>query len=68
MKYIDLAAAVLVLVGAINWGLVGLFQFNIVSTLFGDPATLGRLLYILVGVSGVFVAFQWKAIQDRWTA
>jgi len=68
MKYIDLVAAVLVLVGAINWGLVGLFQFNVVSTVFGDPATLGRLIYILVGVSGVFVALQWKAIQDRWTA
>jgi len=68
MRYIDFAAVILVLVGAINWGLVGVFQFNLVSTLFGDPGALGRLIYILVGVSGLFLLLQWKAVQDRWLA
>jgi hypothetical protein len=44
---------VLVIVGALNWGLVGLFGFNLVSTLFGYSATVENLVYILVGVSAV---------------
>ena len=44
---------VLVIVGALNWGLVGLFGFNLVNTLFGYSATVESLVYILVGVSAV---------------
>ena len=44
---------VLVLVGALNWGLVGLFDFDLVSTIFGEMTTLTRVVYILVGLSAI---------------
>lgn len=44
---------VLVIVGALNWGLVGLFKFNLVMALFGSVPTLERIVYILVGIAGV---------------
>jgi len=43
---------ILVILGALNWGLVGLFNFNIVSTLFGTTI-IARIIYILIGVAGV---------------
>lgn len=45
----------LVIIGAINWGLIGLFQFDLVAALFGGQATpLSRVVYTLVGISGLF--------------
>jgi hypothetical protein len=49
-------ALVLVVVGAVNWGLVGLFQFDLVAALFGPASGLSRLVYSLVGVAGVALA------------
>ena len=66
MKRIDVIAALLVVVGALNWGLVGLFQFDLVAALFGDASALSRMVYTLVGFAGLFQAIQWKAIQRRW--
>jgi len=68
MKTIDILAAVLVVVGAINWGLVGLFSFDLVATIFGDMSVISRLVYVVVGIAGAFQVFQWKAIQRRWSA
>ncbi len=48
-------AYVLVIVGALNWGLVGLFGFDLVATLFGDTTTLSRLVYSLVGISALLM-------------
>ncbi|MFA6534350.1 MAG: DUF378 domain-containing protein [Patescibacteria group bacterium] len=50
-------AVALVIVGAINWGLVGLFGFNLVSYLFSSWSFLERLIYILVGLSGILMCF-----------
>ena len=66
MKFIDVLAAVLVIVGALNWGLVGLFGYDLVAALLGDATVLTRLVYIVVGVAGLFQALQWKAIHHRW--
>ena len=65
MKTIDVVAAILVVVGAINWGLVGLFDFNLVSFLLGTSMP-ARIVYILVGLAGLFQVVQWRAIQRRW--
>lgn len=54
MKAIDLIALILVIVGAINWGLIGLFGFNLVDTLFGIGTALSRIVYTLVGISGIW--------------
>ena len=57
MKSLHWIALLLVIVGAVNWGLVGLFQFDLVAALFGGQAApLSRVVYTLVGLSGVVVA------------
>ena len=54
MKIIDKIALVLVIIGAINWGLIGLFNFNLVELIFGNMTLLARIIYILVGISGLW--------------
>jgi hypothetical protein len=55
MKALNIVTLILVIVGAVNWGLVGLFQFDLVAALFGgQQAILARVVYVLVGVAGVF--------------
>ncbi|PIN88509.1 DUF378 domain-containing protein [Candidatus Pacearchaeota archaeon CG10_big_fil_rev_8_21_14_0_10_35_13] len=50
-------AMVLVIIGALNWGLVGLFSFNLVDSIFGAGSTLAMIVYILVGLSGLWMIF-----------
>lgn len=52
MSTLEKVALILVIVGALNWGLVGLLDFNLVAAIFGE-SVLATLVYILVGVSGV---------------
>ncbi|MCI8352811.1 MAG: DUF378 domain-containing protein [Clostridia bacterium] len=54
MKIIDKIALVLVIIGAIVWGLIGLFNFNLVEMLFGNMTIISRIIYTLVGVSGLW--------------
>ncbi|MEK6835392.1 MAG: DUF378 domain-containing protein [Nanoarchaeota archaeon] len=54
---LELIALVLVVVGGLNWGLVGLFNFNLVDTVFGAASTLAKIVYVLVGVSAVYTIF-----------
>jgi hypothetical protein len=68
MKLIDVLMAVLVVVGALNWGLVGFANFDLVKTTFGDMSMFSRVVYGLVGIAGLYQAVQWKAIRHRWQA
>lgn len=54
MKIVDKIALVLIIIGAINWGLIGIFNFNLVEAIFGDMTVLTRIVYGLVGVSGLW--------------
>lgn len=54
MKVIDTIALLLVIIGAINWGLIGIFNFNLVDTIFGVMSALSRIIYTLVGISGIW--------------
>lgn len=54
---VHMVAGVLVLVGALNWGLVGLFGFNLVTFLLGSMPALERVVYVLVGLSAVLMLF-----------
>ena len=56
MKAIEVLTLTLVLVGALNWGLIGLFGFDLVAALFGEMSVLSRIVYSLVGLSAVYVA------------
>ena len=54
MKIIDKIALVLVIIGAINWGLIGIFDFNLVEMIFGNMTIIARIIYALVGISGLW--------------
>ena len=66
MKTLDVVAMVLLVVGGLNWGLVGVAQFDLVATLFGTMTAATRIVYALVGVAALYEAVQWRAIQRRW--
>lgn len=54
MKFLDTIALILVIIGGINWGLVGLFDFNLVSSLFGTFSAITRIIYCLVGIASLY--------------
>lgn len=62
MKIIDKIALTLIIIGAINWGLIGLFNFNLVEMIFGTMSMLTRAIYVLVGISGLWAI---KILFDR---
>ncbi len=66
MKVLDIVAATLVFIGGLNWGLVGLFDFNLINYFFGGLPILVRFVYVLVGIAAVYDLAQWGAIQRRW--
>ena len=54
MKIVDKIALVLIIIVAINWGLVGIFNFNLVDAIFGTMSVISRIIYALVGISGLW--------------
>lgn len=55
MNWSQILALILVIIGAINWGLIGLFQFDLVATIFGgQEAILAKIIYTIVGLSGLY--------------
>lgn len=54
MKIIDKIALVLIIIGAINWGLIGILKFDLVATIFGNMSAFSRIIYSLVGISGLW--------------
>jgi hypothetical protein len=66
MRTLDITALLLVIIGAVNWGLIGFFQFNLIESLFGDYTTaVSRVIYALVGIAGLY-AISFFA-KDRYT-
>ena len=55
MKWIDNTTLTLVIIGAVNWFLVGLFKLDLVAFIFGNMSWLSRIVYILVGLSGFYL-------------
>lgn len=64
MKTLNLITLTLVIIGAINWLLVGLFEFNLVDAIFGSLSAITRIIYILVGVSGLWAISFYSKICD----
>lgn len=54
MKTLDYICLVLVVIGAVNWGLIGLFEIDLVRIIFGDMSILSRIVYTLVGLAGLY--------------
>jgi hypothetical protein len=70
MKQIDIVAAVLVVVGALNWGAVAIARVDLVAALFGmrfgEVSPLSAIVYGLVGLAAIYQAVFWKRVQTRW--
>ena len=71
MKSLDILAAILLVVGGLNWGLVAVANFDLVAMLtgageFGNKNALGMVVYALVGAAAIYQALTWKGIQRRW--
>jgi uncharacterized membrane protein YuzA (DUF378 family) len=71
MKKLDIAAAALLIVGGLNWGLVAIAKFDLVAALvgleFGETNAVSRVIYGLVGVAAVYQIAQQHAIRRRWS-
>jgi uncharacterized membrane protein YuzA (DUF378 family) len=66
MKTLDVIAAALLIIGGLNWGLVGLFSFNLVAAIFGDMTIVSRIIYTIVGICALYWVVEWGAIRRRY--
>jgi uncharacterized membrane protein YuzA (DUF378 family) len=66
MRALDAIVAVLLIVGGLNWGLVGVFDFDLVAFLFGEGGALSRIVYTIVGLCAVYWLVEWGAIRRRY--
>lgn len=57
----DAVALILIVIGGLNWGLVGLFDFNLVDSLFGEGSVLARAVYVIVGVAAIYALISFLA-------
>jgi len=64
-NFVNIVAFVLTFVGALNWGLIGGFDYNLVTTLFGSGSTLTTVIYVLVGLSGIYAAYVYFSTWKR---
>ena len=64
MKALNYIVLTLVIIGALNWLLVGLFEFNLVDSLFGELSILTRIIYVLVGISGLWSIAFYSKLSD----
>jgi uncharacterized protein len=66
MSMIQRLALILTIIGAINWGLIGFFGFNLVASLFGDNTALTRIIYSLVGLAGLINLGLLFLVRERY--
>lgn len=65
MKNLDLVSTILLVVGGLNWGLVGAANFDLVAAIFGSMSPLSRIVYVLVGLAALYRILQWKSMDRR---
>ena len=63
-KTLDYIALIVVFIGAVNWGLIGFFRFDLVAFLFGDMSWLSRVVYALVGLCGLYMLAFYRHCGD----
>ena len=64
-KYLDGTALTIVIIGALNWLLIGLFRFDLVAFIFGDMSWLSRIVYVLVGICGLYLISFYMHLGNR---
>lgn len=65
MKTLNLITMILIVVGGLNWGLVGLLDFDLVATIFGDMSAISRIVYVLVGLSAIYALTQFGKMTKQ---
>ena len=65
MKGLDYTLLTLVIIGAVNWGLIGFFQFDLVAFIFGNMSWLSRIIYALVGLSDLYMISAYGRIRSN---
>ena len=65
-KVLNILTASLIVIGGLNWGLVGLFDFNLVDGIFGALSVLSRITYTLVGLSALYQVVMFRAVSSCW--
>lgn len=64
-KLLDGTALTIAIIGAINWGLIGIFRFDLVAFIFGDMSWLSRIIYALVGICGIYLLTFYMRLGDN---
>lgn len=64
LKILNVISLLLVIIGAVNWGLIGILKFDLVSTLFGDMSALTRIIFTLVGIAGLYAIVFFNRVGD----
>lgn len=65
MRGLDYTALTIVIIGAVNWGLIGFFSFDLVAFIFGNMSWISRIMYGLVGICGLYLISLYGRISDR---
>lgn len=65
MKAINATALTIAIIGCLNWGLIGIFRFDLVAWIFGDMSWISRIVYTLVGLSGLYLVTFFGRLGDR---
>ena len=65
MKGLDYTILTIVIIGAINWGLIGFFDFDLVSTLFGQMSLFTRIIYAVVGIGGLYAISYYGRMKNE---
>ena len=63
-KFLDCIALTIAIVGVVNWGLIGFFDFNLVATIFGSMSWFSRIIYALVGICGLYLILFYTRLGD----
>ena len=60
-NWLDIVCLILIIIGAINWGLIGVFNFDLVSVIFGNMSMITRIIFAVVGIAGIYsLVLFWK--------
>ena len=65
IKYLDCTALTIAIIGAVKWGLIALFRFDLVAFIFGDMTLLSRIVYGLVGLCGLYLLTFYMRLGDK---
>lgn len=64
-NWLDITALILIIIGAINWGLIGFFEFDLISYFFGTLTAVTRIIFAVVGIAGIYSLILFLETQDK---